>query len=69
MALRTKVLECLEQKSLDFFTLSRNLDISMRELSNELNNLLKAGYITKKNDLFHLTDRAREYLKVERSGT
>jgi len=70
MALRTRVLEYLEKKPLDFFALSKKLEnIGVSELANELNNLLKAGYITKKNDLFHLTDRAREYLKVERSGT
>jgi len=69
MALRTKLLKCLERKSSDFFTLSGNLAVDMRELANELNNLLKAGYITKKNGLFYLTDRGREYLKVEKSET
>jgi len=69
MALRTKVLEYLQRNPSDFITLSRNLDIAMNELAEELNNLLEAGYVTKTNDVFHLTDRAREYLKVEESGT
>lgn len=69
MALRTKVLEYLERKPSDFFTLQRNLDFRSDNLANELNNLLNAGYVTKMNDLFYLTDRGREYLKVERSET
>jgi len=67
--LRTKVLEYLERKPSDFFTLQRDLDFRSDKLANELNNLLNAGYVTKMNDLFYLTDRGREYLKVERSET
>jgi len=67
--LRTKVLEYLERKPADFFTLQRDLDFRSDKLANELNNLLNAGYVTKMNDLFYLTDRGREYLKVERSET
>jgi len=69
MSLRTKVIEYLEKKPSDFITLSRNLKIDMEELANELNNLLNAGYVTKTNDIFYLTERGREYLKVEKSGT
>jgi len=69
MALRTKVLEHLEQNPLDFFTLTQKLGIGTGELAEELDNLLKAGYITKTNDHFCLTDRGKEYLKVEKSGT
>ena len=69
MALRTKVLEYLERKHSDFFTLQRDLDFRSDKLANELNNSLNAGYVTKMNDLFYLTDRGREYLKVERSET
>ena len=69
MALRTKVLKYLQGNPSDFITLSRNLDTAINELAEELNNLLNAGYVTKKNDVFHLTDRAREYLKSEESGT
>jgi len=67
--LRTKVLEYLERKPSDFSTLQRDLDFRSDKLANELNNLLNAGYVTKMNDLFYLTDRGREYLKVERSET
>ena len=66
MALRTKVLEYLERNPSDFFTLEKNLDFRSDSLANELNNLLNAGYVTKINGLFYLTDRGREYLKVER---
>jgi len=67
MALRTKLLECLEQKPSDFFGLQKILDVRLDRLATELDNLLKAGYITKSNTVFHLTDRGREYLKVERA--
>ena len=67
MALRTKLLEYLERKPSDFFTLQKILDIRSDRLANELDNLLKAGYVTKSNAVFHLTDRGREYLKVERA--
>ena len=67
--MRTKVLEYLERKPSDFFALQRDLDFRSDKLANELNNLLNAGYVTKMNDLFYLTDRGREYLKVERSET
>jgi len=67
MALRTKVLEYLEQSPSDLFTLQKNLDLRLDRLANELSNLLNAGYITKANDLFYLSDRGREYLRAERS--
>jgi predicted transcriptional regulator len=67
MALRTKVLEYLEQSSSDLFTLQKDLDLGLDRLANELRNLLNAGYITKANDLFYLSDRGREYLRAERS--
>ena len=66
MALRTKLLECLEREPSDFFALQKNLDIRSDRLASELDNLLKAGYVTKSNALFCLADRGREYLKVER---
>jgi len=69
MDLRTKVLRYLEEKPLDFLTLTTKLDIRMDKMANELNNLVKAGYITKENDNFYLTDRGREYLKVEEPET
>ena len=69
MALRTRVLKYLGKKPSNFLTLSRNLDVEMNELANELNNLLNAGYITKTNDIFYLTERGREYLKVEKPST
>jgi len=69
MELRAKVLKYLERNPSDFITLSRNLDIETNELADEINNLLKAGYLTKANEVFHLTDRAREYLKIEESET
>ena len=69
MALRTKLLECLEREPSDFFALQKILDIRPDRLADELSNLLRAGYITKSNALFCLTDRGREYLKVERAGT
>jgi len=67
MALRTKLLECLEQKPSDFLALQKILDIRSDRLATELDNLLKAGYVTKSNTVFHLTDRGSEYLKVERA--
>ncbi len=67
MALRAKLLECLERKPSDFFTLQKILDIRPDRLANEIDSLLKAGYVTKSNTVFHLTDRGREYLKVERA--
>jgi len=69
MALRTRVLEYLEKKPSDFLTLSRNLDVEMNKLANELNNLLNAGYVTKANNVFYLTERGREYLEVEEPST
>ena len=69
MALRTNVLEHLERKSSDFLILVRDLDADMNRLANELIKLLKAGYVTKTNGLFCITDRGREYLKVEKSET
>jgi len=69
MALRTKILEYLKRKPSDFLTLNKDLDIVTSELADEINNLVKAGYITRKNDLFYITDRAKEYLKVEESET
>jgi len=69
MALRTKILEYLKRKPSDFLTLNKDLDIATSELADEINNLVKAGYITRKNDLFYITDRAKEYLKVEESET
>jgi len=69
MALRTRVLEYLERKPSDFLTLSKELDIDISSLAKELDVLLKAGYVTKTDNLFRLTDRGREYLKVEKSGT
>jgi predicted transcriptional regulator len=67
MALRTKLLECLERRPSDFFTLQKILGTRSDRLANELDNSLKAGYVTKSNTVFHLTDRGREYLKVERA--
>ena len=67
MALRTKLLECLEREPSDFFALQKILDIRSDRLASELDNLLKAGYVTKRNAVFYLTDRGREYLKVERA--
>jgi len=69
MALRTRVLKYLGKKPSDFLTLSRNLDVEMSELASELNNLLNAGYVTKANNVFYLTERGREYLEVEEPST
>ena len=66
MALRTRVLEHLEREPSDFPTLLRDLDSRTDSLAAELYNLLKAGYVTRSVDLYYLTDRGREYLKVER---
>jgi len=66
-ALRTRVLESLEREPSDFFTLLKKLDDRPDTLANELYNLLNAGYVTKTNSIFHLADRGREYLEVERS--
>jgi len=66
MALRTKVLESLEKEPSDFFTLLKKLDGKPDTLANELYNLLNAGYVVKRDNVFHLADRGKEYLKVER---
>ena len=66
MALRTRVLEYLEREPSDFPTLLRDLDSRTDILATELYNLLQAGYIIRSADLYYLTDRGREYLKVER---
>jgi hypothetical protein len=46
--------------------LLRDLDSRTDSLAAELYSLLKAGYVTRSVDLYYLTDRGREYLKVER---
>ena len=66
MALRTRVLEYLEREPSDFPTLLRDLGSRPDILAAELYNLLQAGYIMRSADLYYLTDRGREYLKVER---
>lgn len=66
MALRTRVLEYLELKPSDFATLLKNLDSRPDILATELYNLLEAGYVTRKKDLYYLTDRGKKYLKVEK---
>ena len=66
MDLRKIVLTQLEQDSTDGLTLRRKLNVDLNELANELNTLLKAGYIIKTEDRFHLTERGRQYLKVEK---
>ena len=66
MALRTEVLECLEREPSDFHTLLKDLDSRPDILARELYNLLQASYITRSADLYYLTDRGREYLKIER---
>jgi len=63
------MLEYLERKPSDFFALQKNFDFRSDKLANELNNLLNGGYVTKMNGIFSLTDRGREYLKVERGET
>ncbi len=63
------MLEYLERNPSDFITLRRRLDIETSKLANELNNLLNAGYVMKTNNIFYLTDRGKEYLKIEKSGT
>jgi len=68
-ASRTRVLESLEKEPSDFYTLLKKLDGKPDTLANELYNLLNAGYVTKTNNVFHLADRGREYLKVERGET
>lgn len=67
MSLRTKVLKYLEKNPSDFFALAREFRVTGDEIARELNNLLNAGYVTKENGDFYLTDRGREYLKVEES--
>jgi predicted transcriptional regulator len=66
MDLRKIVLKQLEQDSTDVLTLRRKLNVDLIELSNELNTLLKADYIIKTDDRFQLTERGRQYLKVEK---
>ncbi len=66
MALRTRVLEYLEREPSDFPALLRDLGSRTDMLAAELYNLLQAGYIIRRADLYYLTDRGREYLKVER---
>ena len=66
MALRTRVLEYLERKPSDFATLLRDMDSRTDLLAAELYSLLQAGYVKRSVDLYYLTDRGKEYLKVER---
>lgn len=66
MALRTRVLEYLEREPANFSTLLKDLGSRPDILAAELYNLLQAGYIIRSTDLYYLTDRGREYLKVER---
>ena len=66
MALRTRMLEYLEREPSDFPTLLRDLDSRPDIMATELYNLLQAGYIIRSADLHYLTDRGREYLRVER---
>jgi DNA-binding HxlR family transcriptional regulator len=66
MALRTRVLEYLEREPSDFPTLLRDLGSMTDLLAAELYSLLQAGYVIRSVDLYYLTDRGREYLKIER---
>lgn len=72
MDLRKIVLTQLEQGSVDVWTLHKTLhkklNVDFVELANELNILLEAGYITKTDDSFHLTERGRQYLDVEKKS-
>jgi predicted transcriptional regulator len=63
--LRTITLKRLEQAPLDVFALREDLNVDFDQLAKELSILLEAGYILKTNSLFYLTDRGRQYLKVE----
>jgi len=68
MDLRKIVLTQLEQGSVDVLTLHKKLNVDFTELVNELNILLEAGYVTKTDDSFHLTERGRQYLEVEKKS-
>ena len=68
MELRKIVLTQLEQGWMDVLTLHSKLSVDLVELANELDILLKAGYITKTDDSFHLTERGRQYLEVEKKS-
>jgi predicted transcriptional regulator len=68
MALRAKVLRYIERKPSDFPTLLNDLDFRLDILARELSNLLQAGYITMRKDIYYLTDRGRQYLKIEKGG-
>jgi predicted transcriptional regulator len=63
--LRTMVLKRLEQDHLDVLALRKDLDVGLDRLAKELATLLEAGYIEKIDRFFYLTDRGRQYLKVE----
>ena len=65
MDLRKIVLTQLEKDSMDALALHRKLSVDLTELANELNILLKAGYIIKTDDSFYLTERGRQYLEIE----
>lgn len=64
--LRTLVLKRLERDPMNVFALCKDLEVDFHTLAKELDMLLKTGYIEKIDHFFYLTDRGREYLKVER---
>ena len=66
MALGTRMLEYLEREPSDFLPLLGDPGSRPDILATELYNLLQAGYIIRSADLHYLTDRGREYLRVER---
>jgi predicted transcriptional regulator len=66
--LRKIVLKQLEQGSVDVLTLRKKLIVDFIELVNELDLLLEAGYVTKTDDSFYLTERGRQYLEVEKKS-
>ncbi len=66
MALRSRALEYLGREPSDFLPLLGDPGSRPDILATELCNLLQAGYIMRSADLHYLTDRGREYLKVER---
>ena len=68
MDLRKMVLTQLEQGSVDVWTLHKKLNVDFVELANELNILREAGYITKTDDSYHLTERGRQHLEVEKKS-
>jgi hypothetical protein len=66
---RTRILEYLDISPMDFFTLHNKMKSTTAadKLGFELEGLLRGGYIARLEIIYVLTDRGREYMKVERA--